>query len=253
MNYFVRCPAAPWLNQTVPLAIDPMISTLRFHLTQHSSNGKTGPIPVSTSSRPTCSPSCVFAGNGCYAEAGPLALHWQKVTSGARGVTAAEFCRLIAALLPNQLWRHNQAGDLPHTLGRISRRFLRQLVAANRGRRGYTYSHHDLRLGENLGLLRWANRQGFTVNASTETETAADSAIAAGLPAVLAVQSTEQRKAWRTPGGNVVTVCPAQRFNFVKCSTCELCHKRPPRLIVAFLAHGTSHKKANAALAGANT
>ena len=147
-----------------------MISTLRFHLTQESSNGKTGPIPVSTSSRTTCSPSCVFAGNGCYAEAGPLALHWQKVTMGARGVTAAEFFRLIAALLPGQFWRHNQAGDLPHTRGKISRRFLRQLVLSNRGRRGYTYSHHDLRLGENLGLLRMANRQGFTVNASTETE-----------------------------------------------------------------------------------
>lgn len=222
---------------------------LKFHLSQRSGNTKTGPIPVSTSSRATCPASCPFAGNGCYAEAGPLALHWQQVTSGARGVSLAEFCRLIAALMPGQLWRHNQSGDLPHTLGKISRRFLRQLVAANRGRRGYTYSHHDLRLGENLGLLRWANRQGFTINVSTETEIAADSAIAAGLPAVLTVQSTEQRKAWRTPAGNVVTVCPAQRFDSIQCSTCELCHKRPPRLIIAFLAHGTSKKKVDLALA----
>lgn len=225
-----------------------MLSALKFHLTLKSSNVKTGPIPVSSSARATCPTSCPFLGNGCYGENHGLNFHWDKVSNGSRGVSAAEFFRLIAALLPTTLWRHNQVGDLPHKFGRISRRFLKGLVAANRGRRGYTYSHHDLSLGENLSLLRMANRQGFTVNASTETESAADSAIASGLPAVLTVASTEQRIAWKTAGGNQVVTCPAQRVDDLTCKACELCHKRPPRLIIAFVAHGSGKNKVNAAI-----
>ena len=178
--------------------------------------------------------------------------HWDILDSGDRGVPAAEFFRLIAALPPSQLWRHNQVGDLVATAaGKISRRFIRGLIAANRGRRGYTYSHHDLALGENLALIRQANRQGLTINVSTETEAAADRAVAAGLPTVVAVPSTETRTAWSTQAGNRVVVCPAQRDgSTVDCATCQLCYQRPAGLIVAFLAHGTSKAKANAAIAG---
>jgi hypothetical protein len=225
-----------------------MLSKLRFHLTLRSSNVKTGPIPVSSSPRATCAPSCPFLKNGCYGESYPMKFHWDKVSDGTRGVSAPEFFRLIAALLPGTYWRHNQIGDLPANLGRISRRFLRGLVAANKGKRGYTYTHHNLSLGENLSLLRSANRQGFTVNISTETESAADSAIAAGLPAVLTVPSTEQRKVWQTAAGNRVVTCPAQRVEDLTCMACELCHKRPSKLIIAFLAHGSGKNKVNAAI-----
>jgi hypothetical protein len=229
------------------------LSKLLFHLTRVSSNVKTGPIPVSTSSRSTCSPSCPFAGNGCYAESGPLDLHWAKITRGERGVSFREFLAAIAALPIGQIWRHNQAGDLPHTAGRISRRFIRAIVAANRGKRGYTYTHHDLKLGENLFLIRSANRQGFTVNVSTESESAADSAIAAGLPAVMAVSSDEKRVTWSTAAGNRVLVCPAQRSDTKTCADCKLCHKRGVRVIIAFLAHGTGRRKAEQAITAATT
>jgi hypothetical protein len=179
-----------------------------------------------------------------------MRFHWDAVTAGDRGVPLAEFFRSIAALPVGQLWRHNQAGDLPHTAGRISRRFLRGLIAANRGRRGYTYTHHKMALGENLALVRQANRNGLTVNVSTESELAADAVVAAGLPAVIAVPSTETRTAWNTPAGHRVIVCPAQRDgSTVDCASCQICHKRPAGLIVAFLAHGTSKAKANAAIA----
>jgi hypothetical protein len=227
-------------------------SELKFHLTPVSSNVKTGPIPVSTSSKATCPATCPFLGNGCYAEAGPLALHSAKVTSGERGSKVAEFMAAIAALPVDQLWRHNQSGDLPHTFGRISRRFMRAIIAANRGKRGYTYTHHDPNLGENLALIRQANRQGFTVNVSTETEAAADSAIAAGLPAVMAVDSSEIRTTWSTPAGNRVLVCPAQRSDTKTCADCQLCHKRGKRVVIAFLAHGTMRRKAESAIKGQN-
>jgi len=230
-----------------------MLQTLRFHLTRSSSNVKTGPIPVSTSSRATCPPTCPFLENGCYAHAGYYTrLHWDAVTRGERGLPMAQFFEQIALLPAGQLWRSNVAGDLPHTMGKISRRFLRGLVAANRGRRGFTYTHHDLSKGENLALIRQANRQGFRVNVSTESEAAADRAIAAGLPAVMACPSTEARNSWRTPAGNAVLVCPAQRSDSKQCASCQLCHTRGRRVIIAFKAHGTGKKKADAAIAAAH-
>lgn len=177
--------------------------------------------------------------------------HWSAVTRGDRGHSLPEFLAAIAALPAGQIWRHNQAGDLPHTAGRISRRFMRGMIAANRGRRGFTYTHHDLAKGENLALIRQANRQGFRVNVSTETEAAADAAIAAGLPAVMAVPSGESRVTWRTAAGNAVLVCPAQRSDTRTCADCRLCHTRGKRVIVAFLAHGTAKRRADAAIVGA--
>lgn len=229
-----------------------MLSALRFHLTRVSSNVKTGPIPVSTSSKATCPATCPFMGNGCYASSGPLALHWQAVTRGDRGISFRDFLAAIASLPKGQIWRHNQAGDLPHSNGRISRRFVRGIVAANRGRRGFTYTHHDPSKGENAALIRYANRNGFRINVSTETETAADHAISAGMPAVLAVPSTETRRSWRTPAGNAVLVCPAQRSDTKTCADCQLCERRGSRVIIAFIAHGTGKRKADQAIAAAH-
>jgi hypothetical protein len=224
------------------------LSELRFHLTAKSSNAKTGPMAVSTSSKATCSPSCVFAGNGCYAESGPLNLHWLKVTSGERGEAFQTFLERLKALPQGSAFRHNQAGDLPHTNGRISRTFIKSIVAAVQHLRAYTYTHHSIALGENLQLLRFANRNGFTVNVSCETERQLDDAIAAGLPAVVVAKSDEKRTTWHTDGGNVVVVCPAQRIDSKTCSDCMLCHKRGKRVAIAFLAHGTSKRKAEAQL-----
>jgi hypothetical protein len=56
-----------------------------YHFTRVSGNAKCGPIPVTTTSADSCPPTCSFKGNGCYAESGPLALHWKAVSSGKRG------------------------------------------------------------------------------------------------------------------------------------------------------------------------
>jgi len=83
-----------------------------FHLTLVSNNAKTGKIPVSTSSADTCPKTCGQF-ETCYAKTGPLALHWNKITAGTRGTNLREFTAAIKALPAGQLWRHNQAGDLP--------------------------------------------------------------------------------------------------------------------------------------------
>jgi hypothetical protein len=125
------------------------------------------------------------------------------------------------------------------------------MVASVKHLKAFTYTHHDIKLGENLSLLRYANRNGFTINVSTESEAAADDAISAGLPAVMVANSDEERTTWHTPAGNTVLVCPAQRSDTTTCADCKLCHHRGRRVVIAFLAHGTGKRKANAALSEA--
>jgi hypothetical protein len=223
---------------------------LKFHLTHTSSNRKTGPIPVSTSSKATCPDSCPFLGNGCYAESGPLAIHSAAVTAGTRGVPWAEFLQLIRNLPPHQLWRHNQSGDLYRPGNAIGRTALAQLVEANRGRRGFTYSHHK-RTPRTVEAFRAATANGFTVNASCHTEAEADAAIADGLRAVFIVPADDARTTWETAGGNRAVVCPAQRFERMDCATCQLCQARPQNVAIAFKAHGTSRRKVEAVISAA--
>jgi hypothetical protein len=97
----------------------------------------------------------------CYAASGPLALHWAAVSAGSRGTDWATFTGAIAALPDGQIWRHNQAGDLPQKSGTIDPALLGDLVAANIGKRGFTYSHH--RDAESINWIRHANQWGFTV------------------------------------------------------------------------------------------
>ena len=55
----------------------------------------------------------------------------------------------------------------------INPRMLAELVTANRGKRGFTYSHRHAS-PENLAAIRDANRQGFTINLSASTLEEAD-------------------------------------------------------------------------------
>jgi len=226
------------------------LASARFHLSRVSGNKKTGFMPVTTTSKNTCH-NCPFDANGCYAQSGPLALHWRKVSDGSRGVGWRQHLADLASLPAGSPLRLNQAGDLPNTMGRISRRYLKALsdVVKRRGLKAWTYTHHDPASGENAALIRAAQSSGLTVNVSTETESAADRAVSAGLPAVLAVPSTETRNTWHTAANNVVLVCPAQRRE-TSCSDCLLCHQagRGRRVIVAFVAHGTSKRKADAVI-----
>ena len=70
----------------------------RYHLTKKSSNIKTGPIAVSTTSKDSCPATCPLKGNGCYAESGPLLLHWNKVSDGSRGFTIDGFIDVLKTL-----------------------------------------------------------------------------------------------------------------------------------------------------------
>ena len=101
-------------------------------LTLKSSNAKTGPIPVSTTSRTSCAPGCPFLGDmGCYADAGYYTrMHWDAVTAGKRGLPELEFIAAVRDLKPGSRFRHNVAGDLWHDAGVIRGDLLRKLADA---------------------------------------------------------------------------------------------------------------------------
>jgi hypothetical protein len=154
-----------------------------------------------------------------------------------------ELCSKIRKLPTGQLWRHNTAGDLPHNGGIIDYKMLRQLAMANKGRRGFTYTHHDIRQHHNLVAVETANFMGFTVNVSTESVEVADQVMTNhGIPAVSVVPSSETRRFFKTESGRKVIVCPATIHESVNCSTCGLCQQSERNFIVAFPAHGVAKK-----------
>jgi len=214
-----------------------------YHFIRISGNTKTGPIPVTTTSADSCPPTCSFINNGCYAGNGPLALHWKKVTAGQRGGTLQDLCDAIQALPVGQLWRHNQAGDLPSkTPGVIDSRALYRLVAANSGRRGFTYTHY--RPEKNKQAIARANAMGFTVNLSAETLEEADAFYDLNIAPVVCVLPKDQQKNVYTPAGRLVIVCPASKDDAnIDCLNCGICQQRNRWAIVGFPAHGVSAKR----------
>jgi len=217
---------------------------MKTHLTLSSGNAKTGPIPVSTSSADTCPESCPFRSQGCYAKSGPLALHWLKITAGNRGLDWDDFCSAIGALPRGSLWRHNQAGDLPGVGDERVIVALSQLVGANRGRRGWTYTHKHS-TGANLDAIRNSNANGFTVNLSANNLQHADELAETGCGPVVVVLPSDQISNTATPAGRKVVICPAVTRDGITCASCGLC-QRQRSAIIGFPAHGTSKRKASA-------
>ena len=74
------------------------MTTHYIQVTRKSRNSKTGDIPVTTTSEESCPHACPLKGNGCYAEGGPLAILWRKVTARKAGMAWDAAMSEIAAL-----------------------------------------------------------------------------------------------------------------------------------------------------------
>jgi hypothetical protein len=233
-----------------------------LHVTPTSANVKTGPILVTTTSALTCPDACPFKRTrdgvkGCYADGGPLAMHWQAVTLGKRGEPWADALATLAAELRRKgkgaTWRHNQAGDLPGQGDEIDADGLAALVKVNADAhaRGFTYTHKPLvgstQADANLAAVKAANAGGFTVNASANNLAQADTLAALGGVPVVVVVAHDAPDTLATPSGRKVVVCPAQRRDDVTCASCRLCSRSDRSVIVAFRAHGASYRRAEAA------
>ena len=201
---------------------------------RRSGNRKLGGIPCSLSERSSCPSSCSLYDAGCYANYGYLGHHWRQVDH--RGLPWEVFLDIIQALPEGQLWRHNEAGDLAGHEDVIDDGALRQLVEANRGRLGFTFTHRTAL--RNHALLRWANDAGFTVNLSADSLDEADALVDAHAgPVVVLLAHDAPDRGIRTPGGRRVVVCPAQTTDLT-CATCRLCAKPQRKAVIGFRAHG---------------
>ena len=230
---------------------------MNYHITLESQNAKTGPIPVSTTGRQSCPDACPLKAGGCYAKGGPLGMHWAQVTNGERGEALLAFADKIRALPESQVWRHNQAGDLPGSGDRVDSGDLAKIVQANRGKRGFTYSHKPILGAGNLettnrASIRWANANGFTINLSGNTPSHADALADADAGPVVCLLPEGAPLTSTTPKGRKIIVCPAQREDLpgMTCARCQLCAKAERSVIVGFLAHGSARKKASAIACG---
>jgi hypothetical protein len=234
-----------------------------YRFVRVSSNRKTGPIPVTSTAAQSCPTACPMrtdSEGGCYAASGNSAIHWRALSEGKAG-TALDLmglCEAIRALPKGQLWRMNEAGDLPTPDGRsIDAHSLRAIVDANKGRRGFTYTHHDPKAwsthqgkhgrATNAALIDTANVQGFTVNLSANNPAHADALASLGIGAP--VVTLMEPGAWQgkptatTPAGRPIVRCPAEHIDGMTCAQCELCANRERRSIVGFTAHGSSKRR----------
>jgi len=205
-------------------------------------NEKLGNIPYTTSSAETCPSACPLKAKGCYAKQGPLYWHWRKVTEGKRGITWQAFLDNIKALPDGQVWRHNQAGDLPGVDNDIDTHKLDEIVKANTGKRGFTYTHKPVSSAKNRKAIARANHLGFTINLSADNLREADTLKALNITPVAVVLPLGTEKKISTPAGNTVILCPAQYKENLTCGNCKLCAIRDRKVIIGFEAHGASKK-----------
>jgi len=244
----------------------------KFHLTPISSNGKTGPMGVTTSPMQTCPSACPFRGRGCYSNYGPLLIFWKHL-SEAPGSTSTEYAALLARVrvkvAKRAMWRHNQAGDLIGECNVIDHLSALDLVKANKGKRGFTYTHfpvieqtidqdtgekcHVNVAGHNRGIIEEMNRNGFAVSVSCNSPAHADRVLASGIEAPVTCILPEQVKKDKTkkmfsPGGNKILICPNVSMGKT-CTECGLCARTKRDYIIAFPCHGSGKKRAEEVLA----
>ena len=218
--------------------------------TSEGPQAKIGRMFNSSTEEKSCPRTCPLKGMGCYAELGHVGMAWRRLNNGEiKSLTDwSGFCQKIKRLPKGTMWRHNVAGDLPHSGGRIDKDALSALVRANKGRNGFTYTHHALS-DENLSQVKSANDNGFTINLSANGMHQVDDYADTGIP-VVTVLPMDAPKVQRTAKGRKVVVCPAVNSKRVKCDTCGICANPDRGYIIGFPAHGARKRKATAVAKG---
>ncbi len=207
-------------------------------------------MAVSTTAKASCPDVCPLKKKGCFADGGPLQLHWEQVSQGKRGVEFDDFLLQLAALKKGAEYRHNQAGDLPpdetktNTIDAVK---LAALAAVIRRRRikGFTYTHYPVIDNEiNRAAIKAANDSGFTINLSANNISEVDQLLALNIAPVAVIMPLNAPKVSFTNQGNKIVICPAQTNTKTTCVDCMLCQKSDRSFSIGFYPHGTSAKKA---------
>jgi len=226
--------------------------------TNVSSNKKVGPLPTTASTADTCPDNCglkyplpgkkappcyFFSGYYTRMQAKRMVEHPEKY------LEPADFPKWIRSLPTGQAWRDRVGGDqLPSADNKeqLDSRQLKAVVRANKAikGRGWTYTHYDANDKHNADLLRFANLNGFTINASTDTLTDACNLMGQGFP-VVTVLPIGSPKVTITEGGTKVVRCPAEYQDKLTCAKCLLCQDADRAYAIGFTAHGTGKNSAD--------
>lgn len=235
----------------------------KYLITRKTANKITGPIMVTTSPRMTCPLSCAFRKGGegplagvCYAEHGALGgFVWTLLDRAQSGQTIMndirvhDFVELLYAIRSQpsgSLWRHNVAGDLPsNNRTTVDAAALRAIVDANRGRRGFTFTHYDVLTNlANRAMIADANKNGFTINLSGNSLEHADQLADLRIAPVTVILPASAKRNTTTPKGRTVVICPTNTHG-VTCAECGLC-ARQRSTIIGFPASGGQKHTINA-------
>jgi hypothetical protein len=182
-------------------------------------------------------------GNGCYGDNFPISLHWNKVTSGDRGVSLSVLTDRIRKLPGFFPLRYGVLGDIPQ------QELHWQQICESIGSRKlkawcYTHRPYDERTHKVAAL------NGLTINYSCHSEAEAIAHVKAGRYAAIVLRSDCMGPGWplRDHDGNLtgvtVKLCPQSYDKNITCGSCMLCHDRPANVVIGFPAHGTRKKAA---------
>ena len=152
--------------------------------------------------------------------------------------------------LPNgQLWRHNEAGDLPGEGDDVAADLLYDLCEAARRTRGFTYTHKPVlgtgstALANRAALRRATLRGGLVVNLSADGVDQVDELCDLCLGPVVVTMPEHNPSRVVTPAGRRVVVCPAVSREGVYCASCKLCSVAARKCVVGFPAHGDMRRQ----------
>jgi hypothetical protein len=179
-------------------------------------------------------------------------MHWRRLSAGG-GTSWGELLSRVRALPGGQLWRHNEAGDLPGTGDEVDALLLSELCEASMYTRGFTYTHKPVvgsaTADHNRGAIaRATSRGGLVVNLSADGLDQADVLADLGVCPVVVTLPEHNPSRVVTPSGRRVVICPAVSREGVSCATCGLCAKPWRRSIVGFPAHGDMRRSMSARL-----
>ena len=226
--------------------------TTKFTYNNNTSNSKIGKnkgIGTVMITADSCPDTCKLKGQGCYAEAGFVGMHWRKLNKGETGTDWVGLAEQVKTKQPKSgVVRFGVAGDLPQhgRTGEINGNLVGLLQGIFSGLKVYGYTHHR-QSPHNLQIIQQMAANGWFVNFSCDSLQDAVDTVKRGHSAVCVVPHTETRKRWHVDGVPVV-VCPAQTREGMDCATCQLCmHER--RCVVAFRAHGAKRKTVTQRLA----
>ena len=213
------------------------------HLVAVSSNSKIGPMPATYRGRDTCPTDCAFLNNGCYGDGRIFGLA-HKYASSLTIDKAREILR--RARSDARYLRDRVVGDLVNSRGVFDMHYVRGIarLAREHGLTVFGYTHAWRLLSrDDVAAIR---ATGYVMNASCETVADVRHAISLGMPTVITNDNVPERD---TVAGYRVITCPAQVRDNVTCASCGLCAKPDRKVIIRFLTHGPSKKRARAAIA----